>query len=91
VVIVPSCAFGPWAWPTRVGGAQVGGGRGRPRRVRRVEQTQVREDLAHHGRVLHGGDEPPPAATARAGEDIESEHAAYQGGPKATPRCSRAS
>jgi predicted dehydrogenase len=58
------------------GSAQVGGGRGRPRRVRRVEQAQVREDLAHHGRVLHRGDEPQPAATARAGEDIEIEHGA---------------
>jgi len=57
------------------GSAQVGGGRGRPRRVRRVEQAQGREDRAHHGRVLHRGDEPPPAATARAGEDIEIEHA----------------
>jgi hypothetical protein len=27
---------------------------GRPRRVRWVEQAQVREDLAHQGRVLHG-------------------------------------
>ena len=46
-----------------------------------MEQAQVREDRAHHGRVLHRGDEPPPAATARAGEDIEIEHAAHQGGP----------
>jgi hypothetical protein len=34
------------------GSGQVGRRRGRPRRARRVEQTQVREDLAHHGRVL---------------------------------------
>jgi len=46
-----------------------------------VEQTQVGEDGAHHGRVLHRGDAPQPTATARAGEDIEIEHAAHQGGP----------
>jgi hypothetical protein len=40
------------------GRAQVGRRRGRPRRVRRVEQAQGREDLADHGRVLHRGDEP---------------------------------
>jgi hypothetical protein len=68
------------------GSAQVGGGRGPPRRVRRVEQAQVREDLAHHGRVRHRGDEPQPAATARAGEDIEIEHAAHQGGPRPRAR-----
>jgi len=45
------------------GSAQVGGGRGRPRRVRRVEQAQVREDLTHHGRVLHRDDEPQPTAS----------------------------
>ena len=46
-----------------------------------MEQTQVREDGADHGRVLHRGDAPQPAATAWAGEDIEIEHAAHQGGP----------
>jgi hypothetical protein len=46
-----------------------------------VEQAQVREDGADHGRVLHRGDAPQPAATAWAGEDIEIEYAAHQGGP----------
>jgi hypothetical protein len=68
------------------GDAQVGRRRGWPRRVRRVEQAQVREDLAHHGRVLHRGDEPQPTATARAGEDIEIEHAAHQSGPSPRAR-----
>jgi hypothetical protein len=37
----------------RVGGrAQVGRRRGRPRRVRRVEQAQAREDLAHLPRLV---------------------------------------
>jgi hypothetical protein len=36
-----------------------------------VEQAQVRENPAHHGWGLHGGDAPQPAATARAGEGIE--------------------
>ena len=64
-------------------GSSAQGGRrwGRSRRVRGVEQAQVREDRAHHGRVLHRGDAPQAAATARAGEDIEIEHAAHQGGP----------
>jgi len=34
----------------------------------------MREDLAHHGRVLHGCDELQSAATAWAGEHIEIEH-----------------
>ena len=51
-----------------------------------MEQAQVREDLAHHGRGLHRGDEPQPTATARAGEDIEIEHAAHQGGPSPRAR-----
>ena len=41
----------------------------------------MREDRAHHGRVLDGGEDAQPAATARAGEDIEIEHAVHQGGP----------
>ena len=41
----------------------------------------MREDRAHHGRVLDGGEDAQPAATARAGEDIEIEHAGHQGGP----------
>jgi len=55
------------------GSAQVGRRRGRSRRVRRVKQAQVREDRAHDGRVLHRGDAPQPAATARAGEDSKGE------------------
>ncbi|MDO8476200.1 MAG: hypothetical protein Q7W02_08375 [Candidatus Rokubacteria bacterium] len=31
--------------------------------------------------ILHGGDAPQAAATAWAGEDVEIEHAAHQGGP----------
>ncbi len=42
--------------------AQVGGRRGRPR----VQQVQVREDLAHHARVLHRDDERQSGAAARA-------------------------
>ena len=44
------------------GNAQGGRRRGRPGGVRRVEQAQGREDFAHHGRVLHRGDAPQPAA-----------------------------
>jgi hypothetical protein len=61
--------------------AQGGRRRGRSGRVRGVEQAPAGEDRAHHGRVLHRGDAPQPAATAGAGEDIEIEHAAHQGGP----------
>lgn len=57
--------------------APIGRRRGRSGRVRGLEQAQVREDLAHHGRVLHGCDELQPAATAWAGEHIEIEHAAH--------------
>ena len=39
------------------------------------------EDGLHGARVLDGGEDAQPAATARAGEDIEIEHAAHQGGP----------
>jgi hypothetical protein len=55
------------------GSAQVGRRRGRPRRFRRVGQGQVPEDLAHHGRVLHRGDEPQPAAAVRAREHVDPE------------------
>ena len=71
------------------GDAQVARRRGWPRSVRRVEQAQVREDPAHNGRVLHRGDEPQPTATARAGEDIEIEHAVHQGGPSPRARGAR--
>jgi hypothetical protein len=63
------------------GSAQVGRRRGRPRRVRWVEQAPGREDLADHGRVLHRGDEPQPAAAARACEHVDPEGPAHQGGP----------
>jgi hypothetical protein len=33
----------------------------------------VGEDGLHGEGILHGGDDPQPAATARAGEDIEGE------------------
>ena len=46
----------------------------------------MREDLAHHGRVLHGCDEAQPAATAWAGEDIEIERAAHEDGPSCMRR-----
>ena len=39
------------------------------------------EDGLHGARVLDGGEGAQPAATAGAGEDIEIEHAAHQGGP----------
>ena len=41
----------------------------------------VGEDGLHGARVLDGGEDAQPAATAGAGEDIEIEHAAHQGGP----------
>ena len=43
--------------------------------------ADVGEDGPHDGRVLHGGDDPQPAATAGTGEDIEVEHAAHKRGP----------
>jgi len=36
-----------------------------------VEQAQVREGRAHNGRILHRGDEPQPAAAARAREHVD--------------------
>jgi hypothetical protein len=41
----------------------------------------VGEDGLHGARVLDGGEDAQLAATAGAGEDIEIEHAAHQGGP----------
>jgi hypothetical protein len=43
--------------------------------------AEVGEDGAHDRGVLHGGDDPQPAATAGTGEDIEIEDAAHQRGP----------
>jgi hypothetical protein len=40
-----------------------------------VEQAQVREDRAHHGRALQRGDEPQPAAAARARKHVDPEGA----------------
>jgi hypothetical protein len=41
----------------------------------------VGEDGLYREGILHGSDDSQPAATARAGEDIEVEHAAHQRGP----------
>jgi hypothetical protein len=41
----------------------------------------VGEDGLHRERILHGGDDLQPAATAGTGEYIEIEHAAHQRGP----------
>src|SRR4029453_15767519 len=39
------------------------------------------EDGLPGKRILHDGDDSPPAATAGAGEDVEGEHGAHQWGP----------
>jgi hypothetical protein len=41
----------------------------------------VGEDRAHGDRVLDGGDDAQAVATARAGQDVEVEHAARQRRP----------
>ena len=43
--------------------------------------AEVGEDGAHDRRVLDGGDDAQPAATAGTGQDIESEHAVHQRRP----------
>ena len=53
------------------GDAQVGRRRGWPRRACRVEQAQVREGLAHHGRVstvAMSRGRPPQRGQARVPE-----------------------
>jgi len=65
----------------RGGSTGVGGWRGRARRSPGGEQAQMREDLAHHGRVLHRGDEPQPSPAARAREHVDPESPVHQGGP----------
>jgi len=47
---------------------------GRGRAAWGARAGQVGEDGLHGEWILHGGDDPQPAATARAGEDIEVEH-----------------
>ncbi|MDP3908839.1 MAG: hypothetical protein Q8Q14_00470, partial [Gemmatimonadales bacterium] len=49
-------------------GLREGGGGGR---LGGARAGQVGEERADDGRVLHGGDDPQPTATAGTGEDIE--------------------
>jgi len=44
-------------------------------------QCEVGEEGAHDRRILDGGDDTHPAATAWTGEDVEIEHVAHEGGP----------
>ena len=60
-----------WGGPGRAGVGAVGARR----------QSEVGEDGTHDRRVLHGGDDAQPAATAGAGQDIEIEHAVHQRRP----------
>jgi hypothetical protein len=62
-------------------GYTMAAGAGGARRLRGGRAGEVGEDGAHDRGVLHGGDDPQPAATAGTGEDIEIEDAAHQRGP----------
>jgi hypothetical protein len=65
------------------GGLRECGGRGWGGAGRRggAGAGQVGEDGLHSAGVLDGGEDAQPAATAGAGEDSETKHAAYQGSP----------
>jgi len=51
---------------------RAGGGWGRARRRGSARGAEVGADRAHGARVLDGGDGAQPAATAGAGQDVES-------------------
>jgi len=65
------------------GGASGRGPTGRPGRK---GQTQMREDLLHHGRILDRGDQTQPAAAARTGQHVQPEGALHEHGPRLIAR-----
>ena len=60
------CGGRGWGGPGRRGGAGAGKGG---------------ENGLHGAGVLHGGEDAQPATTAGTSEDLDLEHAAYQGSP----------
>ncbi len=74
---------------TRPGGDEIrgeksaghGGDPARRARPERLSHPLGGEDLAHRDRVLDHDDHPHPSPTVRAGQHVERERAAHEGGP----------